>query len=866
MAAVDELVSGPLSGHLVVMGVDANTHSATTNPFYESVDAFAGFLRARGLVSIWGSEPDPSRYTTCSARTFLQTQLNKATRFEDRNSVRHRNLKDWILTYASHTLEIAEVRRDNTGAGRFAPDSVFPSLEFPSDHAIVSAQYHLRLAASARSNLTDREVQELMRDLCPGSESPLPSRSDSSCVSATDTQDCDASQSRARLFAKKRRGELTRKAQLDANCSERTLYDHWGLSTPLVTGVLKRPMASFALKEKEVESGALFNLIRTEMDGLSLEGEMTQICEEFFKDSSANSGRNYLDEKHRIFSVSEDRSIWILFSASPFSAAMCKRWAQFIMLFAACFFLFDTAMNLLSGIVLSSYECTQIRFSALQLRNGLAKNLDGPSIAAFGPILNGCSIWREHNTSVSASSLIISFPSPVIFNGWYITTLNQTLDLDPIHFSIDYSTDGVSWVSIESAPWLSLNSLDAIADEREIKKIVDLRPPVAWWLQWCAGHFSFSVCCFVSLAWALAGNGRAATKSIAWGHLGYACTLLGAAIYSSMNGEASFVSWGLCIAVALTSTTLWFERYVIDSYPLAYLLFCGLLLSDILGGRIQRSKYAYAEIGLVMPVVWTIAPSTLGFGFGFARLMIRKWVFERFVSRDRKGFNDVWKDVVCTDHDHEILKRIGHILGNIYPTLKCMKPRQYNSSITYATNLGTHKVGPSKSKSSYLRLSFQKVSFNSVNEPHPVESLDQLYRQAAGVNVFFKRKLQKIASGYPAASCVSDYCIDNNYAQTAGVTQDMNPISFSPEQLKPTERALEKLLRSYNGDVSRLLDCCRQRLVCETLKDLLYCLECVLADDEIVLLRIKNMLDVRFDTTASAGFRCVPFVMNDTAM
>ena len=73
--------------------------------------------------------------------------------------------------------------------------------------------------------------------------------------------------------------------------------------------------------------------------------------------------------------------------------------------------------------------------------------------------------------------------------------------------------------------------------------------------------------------------------------------------------------------------------------------------------------------------------------------------------------------------------------------------------------------------------------------------------------------------------------------------------------VKPTERALEKLLRCYDCDPSRLLDCCRQRIVFDDVEDIIICLQSIQDDPELEILRIKNMMDPQYDHRTTAGFR-----------
>ena len=101
---------------------------------------------------------DPNVYTTYNARTYLQPQLNKAVRMAERaySPLTDRNPKDHIIFQTSSCksdlvgrevqrtgFSAKTVSRDNTGTGTFIPRTPFPTLNFPSDHAIVCAELQL---------------------------------------------------------------------------------------------------------------------------------------------------------------------------------------------------------------------------------------------------------------------------------------------------------------------------------------------------------------------------------------------------------------------------------------------------------------------------------------------------------------------------------------------------------------------------------------------------------------------------------------------------------------------------------------------------------------------------------------------------
>jgi len=88
-------------------------------------------LRA-GLGSNWGTLPPAQHYTTYNARTFLQPQLNKAVRRDQRATLGDRNPKDYVIFDAEAFAPLANLR-DNTGSARFEPDMVRRETTAPPD-------------------------------------------------------------------------------------------------------------------------------------------------------------------------------------------------------------------------------------------------------------------------------------------------------------------------------------------------------------------------------------------------------------------------------------------------------------------------------------------------------------------------------------------------------------------------------------------------------------------------------------------------------------------------------------------------------------------------------------------------------------
>ena len=115
-------------------------------------------------------------------------------------------------------------------------------------------------------------------------------------------------------------------------------------------------------------------------------------------------------------------------------------------------------------------------------------------------------------------------------------------------------------------------------------------------------------------------------------------------------------------------------------------------------------------------------------------------------------------------------------------------------------------------------------------------SLDSLYEQASCLRPILQKKVEQHVGATPNASRIG------------GTLQT---------PLKDPIRAVEKTHRVYGDDSSLLLDVCREFLVFEDLSDLVAMLKRLRQDPELIIMRIKNRLDPRYNSALSAGYRDV---------
>jgi len=111
----------------------------------------------------------------------------------------------------------------------------------------------------------------------------------------------------------------------------------------------------------------------------------------------------------------------------------------------------------------------------------------------------------------------------------------------------------------------------------------------------------------------------------------------------------------------------------------------------------------------------------------------------------------------------------------------------------------------------------------------PCTDIDELYKQAERLQLLFTAKATKWAGA------------------TAGKLH-VGPV-------KKGTRAIQKIVRSYSGDVSRLFDLCRGCISFPDLEMLRKALELIATDPEVEVLRLKNRFDRDYDSSRSAGYR-----------
>mmetsp|Transcript_16310 Transcript_16310/g.44255 ORF Transcript_16310/g.44255 Transcript_16310/m.44255 type:complete len:1173 (+) Transcript_16310:93-3611(+) len=766
---------------IFVAGIDSNTSSQASDKFHHGVRDFRALLEKQGMVSVWDKADDRMITTTCSARTSLQMQLNKAVSFKNRFSKANMLLKDWILAYGAQVEEITDADRDNTGERRYVGETMLPTTSFPSDHAIVSCRVKLSLSRF---------------DLLNSSATP---------------SDSASSKSKASTYCERPRS------------ADQTLYDYWGLTNDnsirsLVQDSEFDPCAQARDPHRDVGSEPCEPLSSPRCSSKSN-------CDK--SDSSCHRARRFSrgDLKYCSDLMMQESSVWILFSSRPLSAALTKGRCQILLLMWCSLGMFDVYKSFTSSAAYSGVYGNQFR---LNLGHRGIPHVDGIDSGYCGPGSCACTRWIEdlevfgqnaHCSNQSASAAehpnpiiklsadSISFSSTCSFNVhavfsppdvvWVHGLSFTTHGLENarlLQFELEVSTDGSSWFPASLPPWTHIRYSSGLrtsdgseSDSNSDKGLesmaieVSLLPYWQWTLDWCIGQGKMWVSVFLAVALGWCGKGR-------WGTLTLSLNFV-------LNSLAySFIVISYCYSSKVTlpygpgGQTGGFMalRSFLNFLIAAMVAHEGHFLIDIssfMGGVLTGMNAYTRVVGLlaspnphasqVAPVAVSVTISLFTFGLfiaiQIARSRVKRWISSELIKHDRDVFDALWSNITSNDAEVSALNRLR--------------------LLTRPMSLSWSKDGP-------RQLSASK------RQGRPVTSLEDLYTSAFMVDPLLQAEAETLAREAGGV-------VVTDQSSRLG----MDPSSRVPEQgmnmLKPWVRSVEKVVRSYDGDPSRLLDCCR---------------------------------------------------------
>jgi len=343
---------------------------------------------------------------------------------------------------------------------------------------------------------------------------------------------------------------------------------------------------------------------------------------------------------------------------------------------------------------------------------------------------------------------------------------------------------------------------------------------------------------------------------------------------------------GILIGFIIGFTILFRESYVFR-YPILPVAYLGLACLMVFDGFVTYKGQGYWRISNFVDGWWSEPILILVFWslVTFPRLWIshQAWVD---IQQDLLMYEKEWRDLNDDGQSQSSLKRLAQVsteiavqitrnfndehLACIQQTFQCDSKTGLPVNVTdpFARRPSINADGAETGK---IRISHMLPRWNTSRKydtarpqsltslkgdlPRDIESMDQLYLQAQLIWPFFLDSFKKwVASsnGHFTTQFSGAYILGSEAVETPGE----NLIKWAP--VKAVDRSIEKVSRSYNNKVSRLVDVVRQNAIFDHVSDMTACVEAIQNDSDVRIVRIKNRLADDYQASKhSAGYRDV---------
>eukprot|EP00286_Rhodomonas_abbreviata_P000424 CAMPEP_0181290084 /NCGR_PEP_ID=MMETSP1101-20121128/1229_1 /TAXON_ID=46948 /ORGANISM="Rhodomonas abbreviata, Strain Caron Lab Isolate" /LENGTH=666 /DNA_ID=CAMNT_0023394353 /DNA_START=122 /DNA_END=2118 /DNA_ORIENTATION=+ len=469
-------------------------------------------------------------------------------------------------------------------------------------------------------------------------------------------------------------------------------------------------------------------------------------------------------------------------------------------------------------------------------------------------------------------SFVVQYPHKVEMNGFYlITETNASSSLDPVSFVVEGSIDGTSWAkTVGASTWrvtdfADIRFLGGFYDTtvaRGKEEMFDMRAQWEWISGWVVAEFTFGL----GMLWsAICGVRLKEEKGkmvfqVSWLVLSF--FRLASAVGYMLGGQyrESFVwwmymLWSLGIPVSLT---FWERSFI------AVLTWSGIFLCAF---RVLDDYVIFSDPGgfrASPPYLGALMILVGGVFFVYRRILLS--ASHRFIEQDRELLERVWRVFLRRGENEEYLTALHQLVRKVEEGINPERPpRHLNRKLG-----GGLKQKKPRRDSMILGSNQANVIHRSrsipgvINPKAPVTNLNQLYAQAAIVDLEVRAKVQAWAGRSDGYFKLKPSPLEPTKHESKEYVRWRDALADPSLRAriqwgatKDVDRSIEKLLMVYRADMSRLVDVCRERILFASVLDLHRCLTLISEDSQIEICRIKNWLDPEYNGHMTAGFRAV---------
>jgi len=269
--------------------------------------------------------------------------------------------------------------------------------------------------------------------------------------------------------------------------------------------------------------------------------------------------------------------------------------------------------------------------------------------------------------------------------------------------------------------------------------------------------------------------------------------------------------------------------------------------------------------------------STEGFSLSFVALITLLRLFylgkaRVLLSRDQKTYDAAYEKLMDSDGGRALLDELDRVVERACPAMgqKASNMRQCNRLRIFVepptapptSNPQPEEMETRDESQHPLWLDLGVLTAPGVKDSGSrVTSFNQLYCQGAVCIILLMERIKEwadVSAGMLLEK--QDEQTEATYTLWSEIKNDSQRasrcVSLS-SRMKRHERCIEKLLRSYNNDISRLLDLTRTSIVFKSLQDLILCFRTIADDASVVIERVKNRLSPAYESKLTAGYRDV---------
>ena len=554
-----------------------------------------------------------------------------------------------------------------------------------------------------------------------------------------------------------------------------------------------------------------------------------------------------------------------LFSSKPFAAYAAKRVGRirtllmFLCWTALC--AYYSQLDLQNGRGRLFHPWLRIlpaQAAQHQLKSQVNLSFTSQTFTQLGLLQDGCNasaamfsageapVMSGNNAAANGYYFVTNGSSPA---SWALEASDDTKTWLPVNpcswVTVQFSKDGgQSWLS--SAEGLSSSFVECVngqvslglvdeAEQKDLQIRVDFRPdvpsvsitmgfvvvPVGWFCGLYAAlkgwYASFKFCLVIPIAsfgvWVVSWSLVASSYGSSWQRVAY--LLL---IWCSVP----------CCFSAISIAYL--ERYLVFIFLVNGILFLAQfsLICVLLDAKILAFFSLDVHTWMMTTVGGYLSVGSILFYYLRWRAIKKA---QSLLSGDQTKYEETWKNILQNERIY-----IDHLMQKI-EEIKCQKILLPARQMIQVADSG---------------ILSRQLKFRW----YPLRSLDQLYVQAICLEPILLRKVKDWAVGCSGCFACTSAAGLREYVQYSDIEKNK---TFNVKwcRLKTEGRAIEKSIRSYGQDVSRVLDVVRQSIVFKSVQDLMSCFSSIAADHEVEVIRIRNRYDINYNSNMSGGYRDV---------